>query len=118
MTHEKLGRARIGATALGRLHLRVSREGVSEDVILERRWPDADSARAWCEKVVADPASPAQLQEAQVFTERWQHPKSWETRPVRALPDSVQDGRPDGAGGIVWAQAAPVSDSAPVGERF
>jgi hypothetical protein len=115
VTDDKLGQSRIGTTALGRLRLRVTKAGVVEDVILERRWPDADSARAWCERVTNDPARPVELQEAQVFTERWRHPKSWETQPVRALPESVQAGRPDGAGGITWTAVAPVH--APVDGR-
>ncbi|HET8559027.1 MAG TPA: hypothetical protein VFL69_00760 [Marmoricola sp.] len=90
-------------TALGRLHLRVLTEGVSQDVILERRWPDAASARAWCERVVRDPAGAVVLQEAHVFTERWRHPRSWEIDPVRAVPQSDQAGAPDPAGGICWA---------------
>lgn len=109
MSGEKRARARIGATALGRLHLRVHKDGAPQDVILERRWPDADSARAWCERVALDPVEPVEVQEAHVFTERWQHPKSWETKPVRALPESVQDGRPDGVGGIAWSAHKPVA---------
>jgi hypothetical protein len=115
VTDEKRGQYRIGTTALGRLYLRVTKLGMAEDVILERRWPDADSARAWCERIVHDRARPVELQEAQVYTERWRHPKSWETQPVRALPESVQDGRPDGAGGIAWTAVAPVQ--APVDGR-
>ena len=105
VTDEKFGRSRIGTTALGRLYLRVTKLGMAEDVILERRWPDADGARAWCERVVHDRAAPVVLQEAHVYTERWRHPKSWETEPARALPESVQDGLPDGDGGITWMAA-------------
>jgi hypothetical protein len=90
-------------TALGRLHLRVVRDGGAEDVILERRWPDATSARGWCEQVAADPGSGVQLQEAHVFTERWRHPRSWESQPVRAVPQSDQLGSPDAGGGICWS---------------
>ena len=103
-----MGRSRFGMTALGRLHLRVETEGVVEDVILERRWPDAASARDWCERVVADPAGTVVLQEAHVFTERWRHPRSWETEPVRAVAESDQAGAPGAAGGICWAAPAEV----------
>jgi hypothetical protein len=102
---DTLGRPRIGATALGRLHLRVTRAGTAEDVILERRWPDPERARAWCEGVVGDRAGEVELQEARVFTERWQHPKPWEPGHARAVPESVQSGWPDGRRGIAWSAA-------------
>ncbi len=108
VTDDKPGRSRIGTTALGRLHLRVTKQGRPEDVILERRWAETLSARMWCERVAQDPGPGVEVQEAQVFAERWQHPKSWETEPVRAVPESVQDGRPDSAGGIAWAPARSV----------
>lgn len=106
MTDQTLGRPRIGTTALGRLHLRVTKDGGPEDVILERRWPDPLSARVWCERVAGDRG--AELQEAHVVAERWHHPKSWEAHPVRAIPESVQHGLPDGVGGICWTPARSV----------
>lgn len=105
-----MGRSRIGMTALGRLHLRVETDGVVEDVILERRWPDAASARDWCERVVADPVAVVALQEAHVFTEAWRHPRSWETEPVRAVAQSDQVGAPDALGGICWARPAEMTN--------
>ncbi len=42
----------IGTTALGRLQMRVPEDDGYEEVIVERRWPDMASARAWCERIV------------------------------------------------------------------
>ena len=37
----------IGTTALGRLQMRVPEDDGFEDVYVERRWPDMESARDW-----------------------------------------------------------------------
>jgi hypothetical protein len=100
------GRARgIGATALGCLHLRVDGDNGTEDVVLERRWPDSGAARAWCEHIALDTA--VEVVEMKVFVEHWAHPRSWEAGGPHPVPATVQRAQA-AAGVIAWADEEPV----------
>lgn len=105
----------IGTTALGRLQMRVPEEDGYQDVVVERRWPDGASARAWCERAIARSAEGTTVLEIQVFGETWSHAKSWETTPHHPVAETLQLGVVAGDGKIRWA--APRSMSPHVGSR-
>ncbi len=82
----------IGTTALGRLQMRVPDKDGFEEVLVERRWPDMSSARAWCERTVERAPKGATILEIQVFEESWKHPRSWETIKTRPIAEVLQLG--------------------------
>ncbi len=82
----------IGTTALGRLQMRVPDNDGFEEVLVERRWPDMPSARAWCERTVERAPRGARILEIQVFEESWKHPRSWETTKTRPVAEVLQLG--------------------------
>jgi hypothetical protein len=94
----------IGTTALGRLQMRVPDEDGFEDVLVERRWPDMASARAWCERSVMRSPIGSTILEIQVFEESWQHAKSWETTRTRPIAEVLQLGVSDDQGRVRWTQ--------------
>ena len=63
--------------------MRVPEDDGFEEVMVERRWPDMASARAWCERIVRRAAAGTAILEIQVFEESWRHAKSWETTKTR-----------------------------------
>ena len=63
-----------------------------EDVVVERRWPDMASARAWCERTVLRASGDTTILEIQVFEESWRRPKSWETIKNRPVAEVLQLG--------------------------
>jgi hypothetical protein len=105
----------IGTTALGRLQMRIPEDDGYEEVVVERRWPDMASARAWCERAVARAALGTTVLEIQVFEESWSHAKSWETTPHHPVAESLQLGVVSAEGGVRWA--TPRSMSPHVGSR-
>ncbi len=84
--------AGIGTTALGRLQMRVPEDDGFEEVLVERRWADMASARAWCERTVERAPKGATILEIQVFEESWKHAKSWETTKTRPIAEVLQLG--------------------------
>jgi len=102
----------IGTTALGRLQMRVPEDDGFEEVIVERRWPDMTAARAWCERTVrrADPGTT--ILEIQVFEERWQHAKSWETTGSRPHAEVLQLGVVNDSGFVRWSEPREMSPRA------
>ena len=82
----------IGTTALGRLHLRVRSEGGVEEKMVERRWPDAAAARAWCGRFISRLDPESRVLEIQVFEESWSHARSWESRSNRPEFQALQVG--------------------------
>ena len=102
----------LGMTALGRLHLSVPEDGGLKDVVVERRWPDAAAARAWCERTVAHTAAGTSVLEIQVFEELWQHARSWETTPSGPVAESLQLGMPGEGGSIHWGESRSMSPHA------
>ena len=99
----------IGTTALGRLHLRVLEGDGFEEVVVERRWPDMASARTWCERTVrrADPETT--VLEIQVFEERWQHTRSWESTDNRPVAEFLQLGMLGDEDDVHWSESRPMA---------
>ena len=106
--------SRSGTTALGRLQMRVPDHDGFEEVLVERRWPDMPSARAWCERTVERAPEGSTILEIQVFEESWHHPKSWETTKTRPIAEILQLGVV-GEGAVRWSE--PRSMSPRVGSR-
>lgn len=94
----------IGTTALGRLALRVLGEDGPEEVVKERRWPDMQSARAWCERIVDTTDPGTEIIEIQVFEEAWWHARSWERAHHRPTAEKLQLGMLDGQGLLRWGE--------------
>lgn len=105
----------IGSTALGRLQMRVPEDDGFEEVIVERRWPDMASARAWCERTVERAVTGTEVLEIQVFEESWRHAKSWETTRHRPVAEVLQLGVINQHGAVHWAE--PRSMTARAGAR-
>jgi hypothetical protein len=96
--------AGIGSTALGRLQMRVPEEDGFEEVMVERRWPDMLSARAWCERTVDRAPIGASILEIQVFEENWKHSRSWETTRTRPVAEALQLGVVTDGGLVRWSE--------------
>lgn len=99
----------LGTTALGRLQMRVPEDDGFEEVVVERRWPDMASARAWCERTVSRAAAGTTVLEIQVFEESWQHAKSWETTRHRPVAEVLQLGVITEQGAVRWAHPLSMS---------
>jgi hypothetical protein len=104
--------AGIGTTALGRLQMRVPEDDGFEDVLVERRWPDMASARAWCERTVMRASIDTTILEIQVFEESWRHSKSWETTKTRPQAEVLQLGVVNDAGFVRWSEPRAMSPRA------
>jgi len=98
----------IGLTALGRLHLRVPEDGGYEEIVVERRWPDMQSARAWCERTIGRAKLGTSILEIQVFEESWHHARSWETTPNRPVAEALQLGVVGEEGAVRWSERRPM----------
>jgi hypothetical protein len=94
----------IGTTALGRLQMRVSEDDGFEEVMVERRWQDMTSARAWCERTIMRAPVGATILEIQVFEESWQHSRSWETTKTRPIAEVLQLGVVSEEGRVRWSE--------------
>ena len=99
----------IGTTALGRIEMRVHEDDGFEDVVVERRWPDMASARAWCERTVLRAPVQATFLEIQVFEESWRHSHSWETTRNRPVAEVLQLGFVGTQGFVRWADPRPMT---------
>lgn len=106
--------AEIGTTALGRLQMRVPDNDGFEEVLVERRWSDMPSARAWCERTIDRAPQSATILEIQVFEESWAHPRSWETTKTHPIAEVLQLGVVT-EGSVRWSE--PRSMSPRVGSR-
>jgi hypothetical protein len=95
---------RIATTALGRLQMRVPDEDGFEDVVVERRWSERVSARAWCERTVLRSPIGSTILEIQVFEESWHHAKSWETTRTHPIAEVLQLGVVTNEGRVRWAE--------------
>ena len=102
----------IGTTALGRLQMRVPEEDGFEEVLVERRWPDSTSARAWCERTVERAVPGTVILEIQVFEESWKHSRSWETTKSRPIAEALTLGVVGADGEVRWAQTRSMSPRA------
>lgn len=99
-----LGVTGIGTTALGRLQLRVPEEDGFEEIMVERRWPDMSSARAWCERYIQRAPRGSTILEIQVFEESWKHARSWETTKTRPIAEVLQLGVLSDHGDVRWSE--------------
>ena len=102
----------IGTTALGRLQMRVPDEDGLQDVVVERRWSDMASARAWCERVVSRIPTGSTILEIQVFEESWERAKSWDTTRTRPTAEVLQLGVLTSDGLVRWAEPRPMTPRA------
>lgn len=103
-------RSSLGSTALARLQLREA--GGSEEIVVERRWPDLPSARAWCERTIERAAEGTQVLEIQVFEETWWHARSWEDEHHRPVAEVLQLGMVDPGGAVRWTHPRSMSPRA------
>jgi hypothetical protein len=94
----------IGTTALGRLQMRLPDEDGFEEVMVERRWQDMGSARAWCERTIRRAPATATILEIQVFEESWQHSRSWETTKTRPIAEVLQLGVVNDGRRVHWSE--------------
>ncbi|MCW2711063.1 MAG: hypothetical protein JWQ67_2719 [Marmoricola sp.] len=102
----------IGTTALGRLQMRVPEEDGFEEVMVERRWPDMSSARAWCERSVERAPHGSLILEIQVFEESWRRARSWETTKSRPVAEALQLGVVNDHGDVRWSALRPMTPRA------
>lgn len=89
-------------SALARLTLSLEVAGGTEKVTYERRWPEAVSARAWCEEKVRTAPASATVLEIQVLEEVWGRRHSWDATADRHIPETLQLGVRTRAGEITW----------------
>jgi hypothetical protein len=89
-------------SALGRLTMLLEVGDDTEKVTYERRWPDAEAARRWCEEKVAEAPGGAAVLEIQVTEEVWGHRHAWEATPSRHIPQTLQLGLRTPTGAITW----------------
>ena len=93
--------------------MRVPEEDGYEDVLVERRWPDMASARAWCERTVRrGRAEGTTVLEIQVFEESWKHARSWETTQTRPIAEVAPARRRRRDGEVRWSEPASMSPRA------
>jgi hypothetical protein len=97
--HATSGQSR---SALGRLTLLVEIGGGTEKVTYERRWPDADSARAWCEDKVRRTSANTSVLDIQVTEEVWGRRHAWEATANRHIAETLQLGVRTSAGVVAW----------------
>jgi hypothetical protein len=92
-------------SALGRLTVVVETGDGTEKVCYERRWPDCQSAREWCEEKVRDMSPGTAVLEIQVTEEVWGRRHAWEATANRHIPETLQLGLRTRAGTIIWGAA-------------
>lgn len=91
-----------GRSALGRLTLLLEVADGTEKVTYERRWPDADAARHWCEEKVRLAPEGTAIIELQVTEEFWGRRHAWEATANRHIPETIQLGVRSRTGAITW----------------
>jgi len=89
-------------SALGRLTLLLEVTDGTEKVTYERRWPEAGSARAWCEQKVRTAPAGATVLEIRVLEEVWGRQHPWDATASRHIPQTLQLGVKTGEGEIIW----------------
>jgi hypothetical protein len=82
----------------------------TEKVTYERRWPDADAARRWCEEKVAEAERGTAVLEIQVTEEVWGHRHAWEATASRHIPETLQLGLRTRTGAVTWGAPHSVGD--------
>jgi len=97
-------------SAVGRLTLLVEVVDGTEKVTYERRFTDAEAARAWCEEKIARAPEGAAILEIQVTEEVWGRRHAWEATASRHIPETLQLGLRTGAGTVTWGSAHQVGN--------
>ena len=98
-------------SAVGRLTLLVEVHGGTEKVTYERRWPDAESARRWCEDKLARVSEGTAVLDIQVTEEVWGRRHAWEATANRHIPETLQLGLWTPAGAVTWGAPLAVGGS-------
>ena len=104
-THEERQASEQSRSALGRLTLLVEAQGGTEQITYERRWPDARSARVWCEQKVREAPPGAAVLEIQVTEGIWGRRNSWDATASRHVPETLQLGLRTRTGTVAWGSA-------------
>jgi hypothetical protein len=100
-------------SALARLTLLLEGSGGTEKVTYERRWPEAASARAWCEEKVRTAPEGATVLEIQVLEEVWGRRHPWDATASRHIPETLQLGVRTRDGGITWGARHEIASDRP-----
>ena len=100
-------------SALGRVALLVEIGGGTEKVTYERRWPDARSARVWCEEKVRRAPDGTAVLEIQVTEEVWGRRHAWDATASRHIPETLQLGVRTREGSVTWGTPHDVGPEAP-----
>jgi hypothetical protein len=97
-------------TALGRLTLLLQAGDGTEKVTYERRWPEAEAARRWCEEKIRRAPEGTAVVEILVTEEVWGRRHAWEATASRHIPETLQLGMRSRAGTITWGAPHQVSN--------
>jgi hypothetical protein len=89
-------------SAVGRVTLLVEIGGGTETVSYERRLPDAEAARAWCEDKLRRTSGDTAVLDIQVTEEVWGRRHAWEATANRHIAETLQLGVRTTAGDVVW----------------
>ena len=89
-------------SAVGRLTLIVDVANGTEKVTYERRWPDAERARQWCEDKLVGMSEHSTVLEIQVTEEVWGRRHAWEATANRHIPETLQLGLRTPTGAVTW----------------
>lgn len=100
-------------SALARVTLLVEVTDGTEKVTYERRWPEAASARAWCEEKVRTAPVGATVLEIQVLEEVWGRRHPWDATANRHIPETLQLGVKTRAGEITWGARHEIASDRP-----
>ena len=102
----------VGTTALARMQLILDTDAGDEQVIRERRFGDAVTARAWLEQLARAVEECSEVQEIAVLTEQWSSRVAWQRAGTRRRTVTVQVGRRLSNGAITWSDPLPASPKA------
>jgi hypothetical protein len=89
-------------SAVGRLTLLVNEDDGTVKVTYERRWPDANAARHWCEQTVEQAPDGTAVLEIQVTEEVWGRRHAWDATASRHIPETLQLGLRTRSGVVSW----------------
>ncbi len=89
-------------SAVGRLTLIVEVADGTEKVTYERRWPEAEAARQWCEDKLRRASEDIAVLDIQVTEEVWGRRHAWEATADRHIPETLQLGLRTSAGAVMW----------------
>jgi hypothetical protein len=107
--HQQRATSAVSRSALGRLTVLIEDSRGTEKVTYERRWPDAESARSWCEEKVRLALTGTAVLEIQVVEEVWGRRHAWEATPSRHIPETLQLGLRTVSGDVTWGAPHEVS---------